>query len=305
MEPVPTNTVSSDNESKSERICRVCGGDVLRVVKLSNIKGGIDRNSFAISNSDYGVTGELSKCQRCGFIQCTSIDDVYDYYRLLEDPGYEKGRPQRSLQASRLMDTIARYKSRGRLLDIGAGSGILVEQAMSRGYQTQGVEPSEWLQKKSHDLRLPVILGAFPHPGLVGTYDIMTLVDVIEHVTNPVELLKDMSRQLAPGGIVVIVTPDVSALVPRVLRWRWWHFRVAHIGYFNMQTLRLAAKRADLTSVYEGRAGWYFPADYLMERVNKYLPKFLRITPPRILSRVTVPVNPYDSILAIFEKTKG
>jgi 2-polyprenyl-3-methyl-5-hydroxy-6-metoxy-1,4-benzoquinol methylase len=283
--------------------CWVCGNNRGLVrVKPSNISKAVTSKSFAITDSAYGVTGELAKCPVCGFLQCTNLTDVLGFYQDLEDPGYESSRKQRSLQARKILATLAPFANGKKLLDIGAGSGILVEEARQMGFDAAGIEPSRWLQDKARRRGLEVVLGIFPHPDLPGPFDVITLTDVIEHVSDPVGLLKAAGKALAPGGIIAVTTPDVGALLPKILRYRWWHFRVAHIGYFNKKTLSLAAKRAGLEKIYSGRAKWYFAADYLLERVKIYLPKFLRFPTPKFLERLTIPLNLGDSMFMIFKK---
>ena len=57
-----------------------------------------------------------------------------------------------------------------------------------------------------------------------------------------------------------VVTPDVGSVAARLMRHRWWHFRAAHIGYFNHRTLAAAAAKAGLRVVSTRRPVWYFKA---------------------------------------------
>ncbi len=281
--------------------CRICESTAMALVKPSNIGNVLTSQDFAITDSRYGVTGELHRCKECGFLQCTNLEDVLSYYENLEDPSYETGRKERAIQARKILETVQKFCSTGRLLDIGAGSGILVEQAIKMGFNVDGIEPSRWLQNQAKMVhQLPVHLGTFPHPHLSSRYDVITIIDVIEHVPDPIQLLTHAGKVLAPNGIVVVVTPDVNSLMARLLRWRWWHFRIAHIGYFNQNNLNIAATKAGFKLVYSSRPSWYFTADYLFERVMTYVPKFLRLPTPPILSKITIPLNLFDSLLCVY-----
>ena len=129
---------------------------------------------------------------------------------------------------------------------------------------------------------------------------LVTLIDIIEHVTNPVELLRDVGEALESDGIGMVVTPDVGSLMAKVLGYRWWHFRVAHIGYFDCKTLNMALSRAGLKPLETFRPSWYFSSDYLLERVNRYVPTALSLPVPRFLKRITLPLNLFDSLCVIF-----
>lgn len=266
-------------------------------MKPSNIEGRLESNSFSITDSHYGMTGAIYRCSACGFLQCSDLPEVVQFYENLEDAGYEAGRQERSLQARRILELARTLQPEGRLIDVGAGSGMLVEQAIQMGYQAEGVEPSAWLHRVARERNLPVHLGTFPHSAARGQFDLIMLIDVIEHVTDPMDLLRNIAGSLAEGGVAVIVTPDVQSVAARILGWKWWHFRVAHIGYFNKRTLLFALDQAGLRLVLVRRPSWYFTADYLWVRLHRYLPGFLRLPSPRFLSRIVIPVNLRDSWL--------
>jgi len=280
------------------RACWVCGSQRLARRRSANHEGPLDSQAFAITDTRYGVTAAIDECADCGFLQCSELDDVTKFYEDLHDEAYEAGRPQRRLQLRRILDRVRRYRPEGRLLDIGAASGILVAEAQEMGYEAEGVEPSRWLQQKAVERGLPVRLGTFPAASSGGAFDVITLVDVIEHVTDPLCLLRAARAALAPDGILAVVTPDVRSVAARLLGWRWWHFRVAHVGYFDRATLALAARRAGFAPLAVHRPGWFFPADYLWDRAWKIL-GLAGARAPALLQRVTVPLNLRDSLLAI------
>jgi 2-polyprenyl-3-methyl-5-hydroxy-6-metoxy-1,4-benzoquinol methylase len=283
-------------------ICRACGGDDLPLVKPSNVNSALQSGDFAITDDSYGVTGAIYRCSHCGFMQCHDMPDVLDFYETLVDPGYETGRDQRLLQAGKLLRTIAATSSSGRnrlrLLDVGAGSGILVQAARERGIDAEGVEPSEWLAATAERHGCHVHKGVLPHPDVLGPYDIVTLIDVIEHVKDPAGLLKAASTVLASDGLIAIVTPDASSVAARIMGWRWWHYRIAHIGYFNSTNLALLCGRTGFEKVMQARPGWYFTVGYLRHRLLQYLPSWL-LPGADWTDRLVVPLNLRDSILLI------
>jgi SAM-dependent methyltransferase len=283
--------------------CWVCGSSELAVVKPSNLPADPTPDDFRITDSRYGVTLEIQRCAQCGFLECPENLDLVRLYSALEDPDYEEGRDQRALQQCKLLEVVQPFQAGGRLLDIGAGTGTLVEQAVRMGYVAEGIEPSLWLQRRAAERGLRVHQGVFPHPNAKGPYDVVTLVDVIEHVRNPSGLLRNVREVLNPGGIMLLVMPDVSSLPARLMRWRWWHFRIAHVGYFNPQTMRMLVERSGFTLLSVGRPGWYLPLDYLLDRVNAYLP--LRLPVPPFAAHWTVPLNLRDSMYAVCQLSWG
>ena len=106
-------------------------------------------------------------------------------------------------------------------------------------------------------------------------------------------------------GVLAVATPDVGSLAARLMGWRWWHFRLAHIGYFDRRTLDLATARAGFQPLARHRPGWFFSADYLLERALKLLAPSIRVRSPGVLRRLSVPVNLGDSLLGIYRKTRA
>ena len=281
-----------------EQHCWVCESPDLELGRRTGIDvRALGSQDFAISDSRYGRTGDIYRCRACGFLECPDLDGVLGHYQGLVDQDYEQGRAERALQARQLLATLAPWKPAGRLLDVGAGSGILVEQALARGYAAKGIEPSEWLQRRAADRGLPVYQGTLPHPDLPGPFDLVTLIDVIEHVPDPVGILQKITSVLAPDGLVAVVTPDVRSVAAQLLGFRWWHYRVAHVGYFHRGTLDRALARSGLERLATFRPGWYFTVDYLLERVRRYLP--LPLPVPSAVRRLTIPLNLRDSLLVV------
>jgi SAM-dependent methyltransferase len=197
---------------------------------------------------------------------------------------------------------VERIKSSGRLLDVGAGSGILVDAARQLGFAAEGIETSYPLWRAALDRGLPVRHGVLPHADVQGPFDLVTVVDVIEHVDDPLGLLGRVRELMTEDGVALIVTPDVRSVAARVMGRYWWHYRIAHIGYFDRDTLTDAARRSGLRVVEMRRPSWYLPVSYLLERLLSYLPRALQVTSWPFLSRWTVRFNLFDSLMVVCRK---
>jgi len=279
--------------------CWLCGEVKLTCVKTADVPSTVDAAAFRVTDANYGQCAAIYQCAACGFRQCSDFSDVLSFYQAMDDPGYEASRAPRALQAERLLQSVRRYRPGGRLLDIGAGSGILVEVATRLGYRAEGIEPSEWMVRSAAAHGLKIQAGILPHEEITGPYDVVTLVDVIEHVSDPVELLVQAGTVLASDGIGLVITPDVTSVAARVMGKHWWHYRMAHICYFERQTLLAALRHADLEPIAIFRPSWYFTADYLIQRLGAYLPIVRKMRLP-ILERMVVPLNLFDSLGIVF-----
>ena len=284
--------------------CWICGARTWTLFKESTLPQSVSSEDFKITDAHYGRTGRIQRCLSCGFKQCVNIDSVLGFYESLEDSAYDQGREQRGLQARKILEAVLPFKRGNRLLDVGAASGILMEQAARLGFEVEGVEPSRHLAGLAVQSGLNVRLGTFPHPLVQGLYDVVTLVDVIEHVPAPVQLLRDIASHLKPEGIGVLTTPDAGSFAARVLGERWWHFRVAHIGYFDRRSLDRALAAAGLEAVRVSRPLWYFTFDYAAERAMSYLPRVLRFSAPSVAKKWTVRLNFRDSLQVVFRRKR-
>jgi len=288
--------------------CWICGSARIRRFKNVSPRRPLVPEDFLITDSDYGVTLGLVQCTECGFVfaEGEDLQHLVTLYEALEDPAYEDTQDARAHQMRWLLRRARRLHPGAKtVLDIGAGAGRLVAEARRAGYEAVGVEPIRALVESARRINhIDLLQGVYPHPQLEGTcFDLVFLVDVIEHVADPVELIKACRGALSPGGILIAVTPDIGSLTARVLGRRWWHFRLAHVGYFSTRSMLCMTQRCGLRVIHRCRPVWFFRAGYLADRLQRYVPigwmnklagrmGFMR----RILNMV-VAVNPRDSML--------
>ena len=268
----PTTSTADANR------CWICGG-ASRSFRPSTIRSRVDATSVRITDSNYGQTAALSKCLVCGFVFADPVPhpDVLDLYRGMDDQPYQQTSSARRSQMTGLLDVVARFRPSARtLLDIGSGTGLLVAEARARGLDAVGVEPSRWCVATASAMnQVELMCGTVEEwRHQLGRYDIVTLVDVIEHTVDPISMLREAAGLLAPGGAVLIVTPDIGSVAARLMRRWWWHHRVAHVGYFDRSSMRRALQEVRLTLEADTYATWQFPAVYIAERLVRYVPVF-------------------------------
>ena len=292
--------------------CWICASERASFYKAGNGPGELRPDDLRISDDRYGVTLALWRCDDCGFIYADrgEVENLTELYAALEDPDYLEGEESRARQMRWLLELARELHPEARSgLDIGAASGLLVSEARATGLEMVGVEPSRSLvEAAQRDRGVDLLQGVYPHPELEGrVFDLVFLVDVIEHVADPLALLEACRQALAPGGRALVVTPDIGSPTARVLGHRWWHLRLAHVGYFNSQSFGTAAARAGLRVLNETRARWFFPVGYLARRVEQYLPvrwlnNLVEATPlVRRSFGVEIPLNLHDSTVFTLE----
>jgi 2-polyprenyl-3-methyl-5-hydroxy-6-metoxy-1,4-benzoquinol methylase len=284
--------------------CWVCQSPDTAIAK-KGVSRPLRVDDLRITDDRYGTTLSLRRCRACGFVFADGeVDDISGLYRALNDPDYLETGDTRRLQMAWLLDhVLERHAPLRSLLDVGAGAGLLVDAARRRGLDAVGVEPSRALAAHAVQSGIPVIEGVLPNAALEHrTFDVVTLVDVIEHVATPVELLRQCAERLSPHGVLIVVTPDVASVPARLMGKRWWHYRLAHIGYFSEGSLAVAARQANLAIAETFSVRWFFRLRYVAERVGQYLPLRTvnrvadRLGPLRRLYERTIAFDLHDSI---------
>ena len=76
-----------------------------------------------------------------------------------------------------------------------------------------------------------------------GSFDAVFIVDLIEHVKDVNGFLEEVKRIVKEGGIVAIVTPDMSSLSFRLIGKHWPHIHLAHLYYYAPSTLKALLQR--------------------------------------------------------------
>jgi len=219
--------------------CMLCGGQrQVRHFGGSGAAAAADSPAtYRITHSERRLVGSIVRCVDCGMVSLPLHDLAPVAYEDAADPYYLEQADQRIVNAHRLLDMVPRG---GRLLEIGCASGFLLLAARERGFATQGVEMSAWASAHAREqYGLDVRSGRLEDLNLpAATYDVVVLADVIEHLHDPRRTIQHIHRVLRPGGVLLLLTPDVGSLTARVLGRRWWGLLDDHYFYFSRATLR-------------------------------------------------------------------
>jgi SAM-dependent methyltransferase len=144
------------------------------------------------------------------------------------------------------------WVGQGRYLDVGCGSGASLGVAQALGWQVAGIEMDAAAAARARRFTGEVWAGdVLDAPFASGRFDLVTAFHVLEHVPDPVRVLRRMLEWLAPGGLLVIEVPNAGGLGARLFGRAWSGLELPrHLSHFTPATLARAVERAG------GRVVW-------------------------------------------------
>ncbi|MCX6555811.1 MAG: class I SAM-dependent methyltransferase [Candidatus Aminicenantes bacterium] len=257
--------------------CPLCQSRNIALFKKGTvIPEKISAADFRITDSHYGTRWTFFSCRDCSFVfanPAPTQDEIADFYAALADEEYSQEDEGRGRNFSTILKRLQPFAPAGSpLLDVGAASGIFLNLARSAGYAVSGIEPSTALvadAKKLYGLEL--FCGTVEQFNSGGKFAVITLLDVLEHVTDPGALLARLNGWLSPNGMLVIVTPDIGSLAARIMGGRWWHYRIAHLNFFNHRSLDRLLREHGFDIALRKRFAWNFSSYYLLTRLFPFL----------------------------------
>lgn len=252
---VPTNLTCVSGSAHDD--CPICRGPTESV--------GTVYGKF--SQRDY----HLRRCRSCHFAfvadpwtdydviytesyyECTGADPLVNYRDELLNKSSIRRYEWQGIH--KWASALTQVDSSTRWLDYGCGAGGLVDYLRSNG-----IAGTFGFERSSH---IPVIAGQ-EIPVLTpselalqyATFDVVTAIEVIEHVVDPVAELKELHKLLRPGGLLLITTGNSAPYRRHLATWRYVIPEI-HVSFFEPMTLEIAMELAGFTPDFPGYTdGW-------------------------------------------------
>lgn len=165
--------------------------------------------------------------------------------------------------------------NRPRHLDIGCAFGYMIKAAQLAGYDSQGLEISpaanEAIRLGYNVRKVSLEDAGFPE----GYFDLITAVDVIEHIAEPRRWLSECVRVLKKGGILLLVTPDCSSLPAMIRKSKWPHYKVEHLHYYSSYTLKRLLLNIGFDDIDSRMGIRYLTLSYITNHYERFQPMVL------------------------------
>lgn len=169
------------------------------------------------------------------------------------------------------VNLISKFVKKGRMLEIGSATGVMLKLFAKRGWDALGIEPSGSSQEaKKKGLR--VLNVRFEDSKLPNDYfDLVVLNHTLEHMDNPKLVLKRVNAFLKDGGILFIDVPNFGGLSSKILGKKWpYLLPEEHKSQFTKESLtRLLRENGFYILHWESRSGMFEYADPLKEIKRK------------------------------------
>jgi SAM-dependent methyltransferase len=184
--------------------------------------------------------------------------------------------PDVDLRFRRYLGELAAVCPKGKVLDVGCGTGMFLRVARDAGYETRGIELSPYASALGRErLGLAIDTGRLEELDPAARFVAITMWDFLEHTSEPLAVLAAARRVLADGGHLLLTVPNVGSWWARCMGKRWVGFDKAseHLFYFTRESLSRLLARAGFEPLRVRPHAWVCTASFLADRGEKTWPR--------------------------------
>lgn len=229
----------------------------------------------------------------------------YFYHEGFSESGYNDYKALLSsltLEAQKKLTIVSQFVKSGKLLDLGAGTGIFLSAAKKSGFQVSGNDISHSVANSLKKITGNVYIGPVANNLMPrNSFEVVTAWDVIEHFPDPAAL-SVIADSLKKGGYLFLTTPDTQSWDARVFGKKWYGYTKIpeHILYFNRRSLTRVLTNYGLVPVLFKPWGFVRNLDFLAGKTELIFPGWYRKIPSswrRWLAKLTIEVNMTDFLV--------
>lgn len=207
-----------------EAACGICGGGTLE--EMADYRG---LRRVTSDCRPWPAGGRIGICRGCGCVQkpaddafLAEIDAIYRGYTIYhqgagaEQAVFEQASGLPASRSVKLLGTFQRQAGLGavgRMLDVGCGNGATIRAfgTVAPGWTKAGTEFDGKYRAQVESIPNTEPLHVGPLEDVAGTFDVITMIHVLEHIVDPVAVLQTLRGKLAPGGRLLIEVPHHPA----------------------------------------------------------------------------------------------
>jgi 2-polyprenyl-3-methyl-5-hydroxy-6-metoxy-1,4-benzoquinol methylase len=274
--------------------CVSCGNERMALRYLGNASGEVPSEEFRCTTSALGIHDDILECTRCGLMSSRptmTVDEILQGYGDVVDEEYLAEEDERRQLFAWIAERMGHFTHEGRrLFEVGANIGLFLSVAQEQGWDVAGVEPSSWAVAQGRE-RFGVDLREGTAESLElgpDSVDVLVMLDVLEHLTDPMAALRTLRPFVHDRGMLVLSTVNVASLHGRLRGERWPWFIRSHLHYFRPPTLVSMLREAGFDVVEWKIVPRSFHLSYLLHRAAGTFPgsglveQAARVSDPKI-----------------------
>jgi 2-polyprenyl-3-methyl-5-hydroxy-6-metoxy-1,4-benzoquinol methylase len=236
---------------------------------------------------------EYFRCKECGLVSTYPFPDhaaIEDHYKRKFEEGnyqliqkYMKNYLNIYIGFTKLLKKHLKRKNQQiagkKVLDIGCFTGNFLRILKDQGADVYGLElQAEAVQIANQSLngrvyKADLLKNDFPQI----EYDVITMLGLIEHVTDPIAFIKRAVALLKNDGLLMIQTPDSASWLARISGKHWPPYApIEHIHLFSKKSLRNVLRDLGFTQIKFYRHVKFLPVDYVYQNLRNFGPEFHR-----------------------------
>jgi SAM-dependent methyltransferase len=257
---------------------------------------------------------DIMQCKSCGIARAEASNFnpshyyTRDYFSGGRADGYADYRgaePILRREFAHSVKFIRKYRTGGRLLEIGCAYGFFLEEARPF-YDVAGIEIAEQAADfcRQRDLRVHTGVADEKTLAQLGAMDVIVLLDVIEHLPEPQETLALCRRYLNPNGIIAITTGDFASLYARFSGPHWRLMTPPqHLWYFTPESMRRLSRSLGLKLEVCDHPWKLVPLSLITFQMRRMVGRGRRGAGRG--SHIGIPVNVFDAMRCVLRKPEG
>lgn len=223
---------------KSNRYCIICGKRDFRLIKSVGAYKIFECKNCQLAYTDTSKVSYKERQQQ--------IDILYSLNE------YKKELKKHSRKFIKILKIIKKFKRTGKLLDVGGGYGLFSKIAKENSkFHIEIIEPNletYFINKnniKSHRIKLENFI-----QNTKRRYDVIVLLDVLEHFDNPDNIIEGIKKLLKDKGLMVVSLPNYKSIMSYLSKsWAWWMVE-DHKYHFSPNSISLLMKKHKLKKKY-------------------------------------------------------
>lgn len=277
--------------------CPICESSN-QIIKYTPWAFEDDPNKLYGAASGIPGTQYLVECSDCGMIFESPRYDastIVKGYMASQEGDHDSQYSMRVLSFYRALKKQAKRlpPSSAKVLDIGTAGGAFLEAAKQYGFDAYGMEPSQDLVARGKARGLKIEQGTIEsHSFTNGSFDMVCLWDVIEHLPDPKYALTEIRKLLKPDGILLINFPDIGTLQARLAGKKFWWFLSVHLHHFTRKSMQDICLRTGFKVFHFQRYWQTLEFGYLERLAVHYkipLAAFITRLTPGFIQRIPIP----------------